>query len=254
LLANSQDATTYAVQYAAFAQLNKAANRSTTKISYGTAVGAAGLLGTNLSAKLAIQPADLTRYGVTSGTPNNVKAVANGLIVAVKAFQMGLTNSIVMPCMNDDPHGAYADGRVMTIPAQLKTIMDAFMTDLQGTTDSVTNEVLSDNTVITFSGDTTKDITHGGGNWGDGSPKGANQVFVYGAGFLKTGWFGGIDRAGNVTGYDGAANAATFTAAATAKYALASIAYAIAKGDERAISPFANGITIGGAFGVPVQL
>ena len=254
LLVKSQDATTYAVQYAAFAQLNKAANRSTTKISYGTAVGAAGLLGTNLSAKLAIQPADLTRYGVTSGTPNNVKAVANGLIVAVKAFQMGLTNSIVMPCMNDDPHGAYADGRVLTIPAQLKTIMDAFMTDLQGTTDSVTNEVLSDSTVITFSGDTTKDITHGGGNWGDGSPKGANQVFVYGAGFLKTGWFGGIDRAGNVTGYDGAANAATFTAAATAKYALASIAYAIAKGDERAISPFSNGVTIGGSFGQPQQL
>lgn len=254
LLVKSQDATTYAVQYAAFAQLNRAANRSTTKISYNTAVGAAGLLGTNLAAKLEIQPADLTRYGVTAGTPNNVKAVANGLIIAVKAFRMGLTNSIVMPCLNDDPHGAYADGRVMTIPAQLKVIMDAFMTDLQGSTDSVTNEVLADNTVITFSGDTTKDITHGGGNWGDGSPKGANQVFVYGAGFLKTGWFGSIDRAGAVMGYDGSANPAAYTAAGTAKYALASIAYAIAKGDERAISPFANGLTIGGAFGVPVQL
>ncbi|HEY0254395.1 MAG TPA: hypothetical protein VGC41_22865, partial [Kofleriaceae bacterium] len=65
LLSKSQDATTYAVQYSAFAQLNRAANRSTTKISYTTAVGAAGLLGTNLAAKLQIQQADLTRYGVT---------------------------------------------------------------------------------------------------------------------------------------------------------------------------------------------
>ena len=255
LLVKSQDATTYAVQYAAFAQLNKAANRSTTKISYNTAVGAAGLLGTNLAAKLAIQPADLTRYGVTTGTQNNVKAIANALIVAVKSFQMGLTNSIVMPAMNDDPHGAFADGRINTIPAQLKVILDAFMTDLQGTTDSVTNEVLSDDTVITITGDTPKDtVSHAGGNWGDGTPMGSNLVFTYGAGHLKTGWNGSIDRAGKVTGYDAAGNPATYTAAATAKYALASIAYAVAKGDERAISPFANGITISGAFGVPVQL
>lgn len=254
LLSKSQDATTYAVQYSAFAQLNKAANRSTTKISYNTAVGAAGLLGTNLAAKLQIQQADLTRYGVTGGTPNNVKAIANGLIVAVKAFQNGLTNSIIMPAMNDDPHGAFADGRINTIPAQLKTIFDAFMTDLTNTTDSVTNEVLADDTVITITGDTTKDnLSHAGGNWGDGTTRGTNQLFCYSAGRLKSGWFGGINTDGTVTGYDGAAADATFNAANTAKYALASVAYAIAKGDERAISPFANGVAISGIFGRPVQ-
>lgn len=255
LLVKSQDATTYAVQYAAFAQLNKAANRSTTKISYNTAVGAAGLLGVNLAAKLAIQPADLTRYGITGSTQNNVKAIADGLIVAVKSFQMGLTNAIVMPAMNDDPHGAFADGRINTIPAQLKVIMDAFMTDLQGTTDSVTNEVLADDTVITVSGDTTKDTnSHAGGNWGDGTIGGTNQIFAYGAGHLKTGWFGSIDRAGKVLGYDAAANPIAYNAAGTAKFALASVAYAIAKGDERAIAPFANGVAISGIYGVPKQL
>jgi hypothetical protein len=255
LLAKSQDATTYAVQYAAFAQLNRAANRSTTKISYDTAVGAAGLLGTNLAAKLAIQAADLTRYGVTGSTPNNVKAIANGLIVAVKAFSMGLTNSIVMPAMNDDPHTAFADGRSASIPPQLKTILDAFMTDLQNTTDSVSNQVLSDDTVITISGDTPKDTTsHAGGNWGDGTPSGSNLVFVYGAGHLKTGWFGSIDRAGKVMGYDAAANPVTYSTTGTAKFALASIAYAIAKGDERAIAPFANGVAISGIFGVPKDI
>jgi hypothetical protein len=255
LLSKSQDATTYAVQYAAFAQLNKAAARSTQKVSYGTAVGAAGLLGTNLAAKLQIQSADLTRYGVGTGTQNNVKAIANALIVAVKAFKMGLTNSIVMPAMNDDPHGAFADGRINTIPAQLKGILDAFMTDLKSTTDDVTNKVLADDTVITITGDTPKDSnSHAGGNWGDGTPGGSNLVFCYSAGHLKTGWFGSISRTGTVTGFDAAANNATFNANDTAKYALASVAYAIAKGDERAISPFANGIAISGIFGKPKQL
>jgi len=253
LLSKSQDATTYAVQYAAFAQLNKASARSTQKISYNTAVGAAGLLGTNLAAKLQIEAADLARYGATSA-PNNVKAIAQALIVAVKSFKMGLTSSIVMPAMNDDPHGAFADGRVNTIPAQLKGILDAFMADLKSTTDDVTNKVLADDTVITITGDTPKDINHGGGNWGDGSPAGSNFLYCYSAGHLKSGWVGGISRAGAVTGFDGAAAPTTYNAANTAKFALASVAYAIAKGDERAISPFANGTAISGIFGRPKQL
>ena len=255
LLSKSQDATTYAVQYSAFAQLNRASARSTQKISYNTAVGAAGLLGTNLAAKLAIQTADTTRYGVSGSTPNNIKAIANALIVAVKAFKMGLTSSIVLPAMNDDPHGAFADGRVNTVPAQLKTILDAFMTDLKSTTDDVTNKVLADDTVITIGGDTPKDCTsHAGGNWGDGTPGGSNFLWCYSAGHLKTGWFGSISPGGQVTGYDGNAANATYNPTDTAKYALASVAYAIAKGDERAISPFANGVAISGIFGVPKQL
>jgi hypothetical protein len=35
---------------------------------------------------------------------------------------------------------------------------------------------------------------------------------------------------------------------------MASIAYAIAKRDERAISQFANGLTISGNFGLPKEL
>ena len=252
LLSKSQDATAYSVQYQAFAQLNRAANRSTTKIAYGTAIGAAGLLGTNLAAQLQITPADLTRYGITGNTQSNVTNIANALIVSVKAFQMGLTNSVLLPGMLDDPHGAFADGRVNTVPASLKLVFDAFMTDLQGTTDSVTGQTLSDDTVITISGDTPKDATsHAGGNWGDGTPAGSNLVYVYGAGNLKTGWFGGISRTGTVTGYDATGAAATYSSANTAKFALSSIAYAIAKRDDRAISNFVGGTQVSGIFGVP---
>ena len=239
LLSKSQDANAYATQFAAFAQLNRAAGRSTQKSAYGTAIGAAGLLGTNLAAQLQITAADTTRYGVSGSTPNNVKAIANAFIVSVKAFKMGLTNSIIMPAMNDDPHGAFADGRVNTIPAMLKTVFDAFMSDLKSTTDSVTNKVLADDTVITISGDTPKDCTsHAGGNWGDGTPGGSNFLWVYSAGHLKSGWFGDVKRNGQVTGFDASGNAAaTYDKANTAKLALASVAYAIAKRDDRLSRP-----------------
>ncbi|CAN5540355.1 hypothetical protein BH11MYX1_BH11MYX1_30100 [soil metagenome] len=255
LLAKSNDATTYAVQYAAFAQLNRASQRSTQKIGYRTAIGAAGLLGTNLEAQLRIDTtADYARYGVTAGDVKELP-IAQALIIAVKAFRMGLTNSIVLPAMSDDPHSAFSDGRVNTVPGKLKGILDAFMKDLKASTDSVTGQVLSDDTVITVTGDTPKDVTnHAQGDWTDGTPGGANQVFVYSAGHLKSGWFGSTSAAGVVTGYGADGKPAAFNNANTAKYALASIAYAIAKGDERAIAPFANGTTISGNFGRPKQL
>ena len=76
-----------------------------------------------------------------------------------------------------------------------------------------------------------------------------NTVYGYSVGQLKSGWWGSIDRAANVKGYDAQGKAATYNSQNTAKYAMASIAYAIAKRDDRAISNFANGITISGVFG-----
>jgi len=46
----------------------------------------------------------------------------------------------------------------------------------------------------------------------------------------------------------------TYSGTTTAKLAMASIAYAIAKRDERAISNFANGVAISGIFGRPKDL
>jgi hypothetical protein len=248
LLSNMNDAQLYKAHFDAFTQLNRAANRSTTKTSYGTASGAAGFLGTNLAAQLQIQPADLTRYGVTGATRNNVEAIARTLIVAVKAFKMGLTNSVVLPAMQDDPHGAFQDNSVNSVPAQLKAVFDGFMTDLANTTDDVTMKNLADDTVITIHGDTTKDPTDRNG-WPDGTPNNSNMVYVYSAGHLKSGWFGGTLRNGTAQGFNAQGANATYNGAAAAKFATASIAYAIAKRDERLISNFANGVTISGVFG-----
>ncbi|HEY4181633.1 MAG TPA: hypothetical protein VGM90_32540 [Kofleriaceae bacterium] len=252
LLANTSDATLYKAHYDALIQLNRAANRSTTKSAYLTAQGAAKFLGTNLSAKLAVADADLTRYGIGAGTRANVTAIGRAFIVAVKAFKLGLTNAIVLPAMRDDPHGAFDSGDVNTVPMMLKGIFDGLMNDLVNTTDDNTLKALSNDTVITIHGDTMKNPRNKGG-WGDGTPSNTNVVYVWSAGHLKSGWFGGMD-ATTVNGFDANGADATYNGATTAKYAMASIAYAIAKRDERAISNFANGLTISGKFGRPKDI
>ena len=254
ILSMSKDANLYKAHYDAFAQLNRAANRSTTKASYVTASGAAGFLGTNLAAKLAITPADLTRYGITGNTRGNVAAIGRNLIVAVKAFKMGLTNSVSMLAMGDDPHGAFAGGvgnrDADVVPGQLKAVFDAFMADMVATTDDVTNRSLSDDFTMAWWGDTPKDYRNQGG-WPDGSAQNHNLMYIWGGGRLYTGWFGNVDRNGNVTGIDAAANPVAYNGANMARTAAATLAYSVVKGDERLIAPFANGVKIGGVTGVP---
>lgn len=253
LLAQTSDAQLYKAHFDALIQLNRAANRSTTKTAYLTAQGAAKFLGTNLSAKLAVTPEDLTRYGITGATRANVAAIGRTFIVAVKAFKMGLTNSVVLPAMRDDPHGAFDSGDVNTVPAQLKGVFDGLMGDLKNTIDDNTMQALDTDTVLTVHGDTTKNWLQRGG-WPDGSTANTNRVYVWSSGHLYSGNFGQVKANNTAEGFDANGNAATYNGANTARYAMASIAYALAKRDERAIGAFANGLTISGKFGRPKEI
>lgn len=246
LLANTTDAQLYKAHYDAFIQLNRAANRSTEKTAYTTASGAAQFLGTNLATKLTTTADDRARYGIDGNTRANVKAIGETMIVTVKAFQMGLMNAVVMPAMLDDPHGAFPND-VNVVPPQLKAIFDAFMADLVKTIDDSTQVSLADDTVITIHGDTPKDARTASG-WPDGTAQNSNHVYMYTAGHALPGWFGSLDRTGAVTGFGPDGKPATYNSATTAKLATATIAYCIAKRDERAIANFANGVTIGGVF------
>lgn len=252
LLAQSRDANLYKAHYDAFAQLNRAADRSTTKQAYVTASGAAQFLGTNLASKLSITDADRVRYGLNGNTRGFVTSLGSAMIIAVKAYRMGLTNSILVPGPQDDPHGAFngaAPNRdVDIVPGQMKAIFDAFMGDLIATPDEATLRPLADDFVLTIHGDTPKTPLNPVG-WGDGTPGGSNWTYVWGGGHLYSGWFGGIDRNGNLRGFDGNGNDAAYSAANTTRFATASIAYAIAKRDDRLISQFANGIQIADRFG-----
>jgi hypothetical protein len=218
ILFNAGDATLYKAHYDAFAQLNRAANRTTTKSAYLTASNAAQFLGTNLSSKLAITPEDLTRYGIDGTTRANVRDIGRALIVSVKAVKMGLTNSVSLPAMRDDPHGAFADGSAMSVPPMLKKVFDGFMNDLKITIDDNTGKVLADDTVITITGDTTKNPLQRGG-WPDGTPNNSNVMWVYSAGHLMSGWFGGTLRNGTAQGFDAAGNTAAYNGANTARMA-----------------------------------
>jgi hypothetical protein len=242
LLTMTKDANLYTAHYQAFAQLNRAANRSTTKDAYVTASNAAQFLGLNLSAKLAITPDDLARYQINGGVPNNVAAIGRAMIVTVKAFKMGLMNAVVFPAFEDDPHGF---DFTPTRPLQHKAVFDAFMKDLTDNVDDNTLKSLADDTVIAISGDTTKNELQRSG-WPDGGANNSSTVYVYGAGHLNTGWFGGVDRTGKATGFTNTGAPAAYNGGQTSQLAAASIAYAIAKRDVRALTTFANGLTAPG--------
>src|SRR5262249_44917466 len=130
VLQNPQNAALSEAYYKAFISLNAAAPRTTSNRVYTTGRVAANLLGKNLSDQLNYTAADEQRYGVGAGTPTNVADIAHALIIAVKAFKLGLTSSLIMPAMRDDPHGAFQNMATLSSTVMtLGKIFDAFMAD-----------------------------------------------------------------------------------------------------------------------------
>ena len=101
--------------------------------------------------------------------------------------------------------------------------------------------------MISIHGDTPKDPLVRSG-WPDGTPGNSNWVYVLGAGWTKTGWFGGIMRDGSVHGFNPATGASVpgQSSAMTAQAASAAIAYAVAKGDQRRVNDFYRGVDYAG--------
>ena len=236
-LVQTQDAQVFETGYKAFLGMHAAAGRSTYLRTNTVGKTAANLLGKNLAAQLQVQAADDTRYGVNAGTATRISEFARALATTAKAFKMGLTTSLVMPAFNDDPHGAFANmANLNATIASIGKAMEAFMEDLKVADPSCAGSTLADNVVITIHGDTPKSPVQRGG-WPDGTPGGANWIYVLGAGYLKTGWFGGISRASVVTGFDPATGATVATAnrATQAAAAGAAVLYAVSRGDDRVV-------------------
>lgn len=238
----------YRAHYATLAGLNRAAQRPTTKLAYATGRNAAQFLGTNLAARLRIEQGDLDRYGIANVPAigaelrRDLPELARGLIVAAKAFEMGLTSSVILPGPRDDPHDAFANpARITAATALLKQILDAFMADLGGRTDPATGRPLSERVVITIEGDTPKTPLVRGA-WPDSTPSNSNWMYVLGGGKLRTGWFGGIDTANDrAIGFDPVTGAsAAYDGARQAQAAVAAVIYAIADGDKRRVQDFTS--------------
>lgn len=249
LLSVPEDSAAFEAYYKAFLGLNRAAGRSTWARPLRTGKQAANFLGKNLAAQLAPKAEDLTRYGIDGGSPSKLEQIARTLITTAKAFQLGLTQSVVLPAMRDDPHGAFGDmNNLRMTVATLGKILDAFLGDLDAVQDPLcTTRTMADNVVLTIHGDTPKDPRDRSG-WPDGTPNNSNWLYVMGNGYTKTGWFGGVRANGNTDGFDPATgnDIPGQQSNATSAAAGAAVAYAVAKGDMRRVRDFYSGAAIDG--------
>ncbi|HEY1959946.1 MAG TPA: hypothetical protein VGH28_30265 [Polyangiaceae bacterium] len=234
--------------YRTFLSLNAASARATLTTPQNVGKTAANLLGKNLSSELTPSAADLTRYGLT-GVPTTISEIGKAMCTAVKAFKLGLTSSVIIPAMRDDPHGAFNDmAQLQTNVTALGKIFDAFMADCAGIPDpSGCGQNLDKGVVFTIHGDTPKDPTNRNG-WPDGTPNNSNWLYVFGNGFLKTGWFGNVSAARVATGFDPTTgnDVAGQGSGVTAAPAAAAAAYAVAKGDMRRVQDFYRGPALDG--------
>jgi hypothetical protein len=248
LLATPSNAALGEAYYKAFLGLNAAAGRPSVAKGYETGKVAANLLGQNLATQLKPTPADDAMYGINAGSPTALTEIAHGLATAVKAFKLGLTSSLIMPAYRDDPHGLFSngDGTPMTDSVNLGKVLDAFMAQCLATPDpTCSSKSLGDKVVMTFHGDTTKDPYSRNG-WGDGTMANSNALYVFGNGYLKTGWFGTY-KDGSVTVFDPATgNDVAGSSASVANAAAAAAAYAVACGDMRRVQDFYRGPAITG--------
>ncbi len=248
-----EDAATYEAYYKALLGLNKASARPTQLRGLRVGKQAASFLGQNLAAQLQVANADLTRYGIDGGTPNKLSELARALIVSAKAFKLNLTQSVIVPALNDDPHGAFGDmNNLRSTVSGIGKILDAFMADLTSYEDpSCAARTLADSTVITVHGDTPKDPRDRGG-WPDGTPNDSNWIYVMGNGYTKTGWFGGVRANGQTDVFDPTTGATVpnGSSADVTASAGAAVAFAVAKGDMRRVEDFYTGPSIEGIVNV----
>jgi hypothetical protein len=240
--------------YKAFLNLNAATGRSTVAKSYGTGKVSMNLLARNLASQLTPTAADLTLFGVGTGTPGAVADMSRAMITTMKAFSLGLTSMLVIRGFNNDPHGLFGGGN-----AQAQGVGEAIgkmMNGLYALGKSLqdpgcSSKTLADALVFSVSGDTYKQPFNRSG-WGDGTPGDSNILYVMGAGHIKTGWFGEIVNNNTVRAWD----IATGNVNAGANYANvrnqlgaaagAAVLFAVAKGDMRRVRDFYNGPAIDG--------
>lgn len=258
LLATPANASLHEAYYKAFLGLNAAAGRSSVAKGYNVGKVAANLLGQNLSTQLRPTPAEQTQLGITAGSPATVQNMANALITGAKAFKMGLTNMLIIPGWRDDPHGLFGGGDAAAAQKAMAMgkMLDGFMAVMAGSASpSCAGRTLADEIVMAWSGDTHKNPFNRGG-WPDGTPNNSNWIYVYGNGFLKTGWFGGFNTANSQTlsGFDPATGNAVAGQATnvTSNAAAAAVLYAVTKGDMRAVQDYYRGGDIGGMVNLSV--
>jgi len=260
-----QDQALYETYYKAIVSLRYAAGRPTWTRHLETAKTATNLLGRNLSALLTPTQADLDSYGITALNASTAGASAKmrltnfgrALITTAKSFKLSLTNSVILGLSPGatseqtfvDPHVVFDDmSSLKSTVTALGAILNGFYNDLDTMVDpSCMKGKLSQSTILTVHGDTPHTPLQASA-WPDATPKNSNWMYVMGGGHLRTGWFGGVHSDGSVDGFDPASGMAVpgKPSNETSTAAGAAVAYAVAKGDMKLVTPFSGNLDIKG--------
>lgn len=233
ILSRPENADLFETAYRGFAALRSTAGSPQARAALGVGASAARLLSRNLAEQLRPTAEDLARYGVHASTRRPSIALAESLITTAKAFALGLTQSVILPALEDDPHTAFNDlARLRDTLRTLGRSLDAFFEDLSRVEDArCAGKRLADQVVLTIHGDTPKHpLTRRG--WPDSTPFGTNWIYVLGAGHLRSGWLGGVDRGGAVRGWSPVTGAdVSHDRLASAEAASAAVLFAVTRGD-----------------------
>lgn len=261
-LAAQKDKQLYETYYKAVIGLREAAGRPTWSRYLDTTKTAANLLGRNLSSQLTPNSMDLANYGVTALASSAISGAgqdkltnfAKSLIVAARAFKLGLTNSVIIGLSPGatsettftDPHVVFSPSNKQLLKDTAKFLgmmLNAFYNDLAMSPDpACTSTTLDKTTVMTIHGDTPHSPLQGDA-WPDATPGDSNWIYVMGAGYLRSGWFGGVRANGTTDGFDPTTGQTVTSQASqvTSTAAGAAVAYAISQGDKNLVSAYYNG-------------
>lgn len=255
----------YETYYKAVLGLREAAGRPTWSHQLEITKKAANLLSRNLKAQLEPTQADLDAYGIGTLNPGISNAAAKEkltnlgrtLITTARAFKLGLTNSVMIATTDigtgddqfTDPHKAFLNmTQLQAIVATFGQMFNAFYNDLSASPDpTCQSQTLDKSVIFTVHGDTPKTPRQTDA-WPDGTEQNSNWLYVMGGGYVKNGWYGGIDADGSVRGFDPTTgmDVAGQASNVTTNAACASVAYAVAKGNMSRVTEIYKGPSIEG--------
>jgi hypothetical protein len=199
-------------------------------------------------------PADISNATAKQKLTNMGRA----LITTARAFKLGvLTNSVLISTTDigtgddvfTDPHKAFLNmAQLKAIVATFGKMFDAFYNDLAGSPDpSCMTQTLDKSVIFTVHGDTPKTPRQNDA-WPDGTEGNSNWLYVMGGGYVKNGWYGGIDEKGKFSGFNPGTGADIDgqQSNVTTNAACAAVAYAVAKGNLQKVQEFYKGPSIEG--------
>jgi hypothetical protein len=200
------------------------------------------MLGPAIEAELRPGTVQLSSYIPPNALQREID-LATYLAFAANAFRLGLLGTIMVPTLRGDIHSPFLNGGTERVN-NLTAILEAFYRDLSTSPEIACVRdgkpfTLADNVVLVAIGDTPKNTFEQ--SWADGTPGGANWMYLRSNGFTRPGWFGQVLPGGrtNWNPTTGALDPMATVASSTGA-AFAGTLYAIARGNRATVQVFTS--------------